>query len=63
MPPEHGRRLAELFPNDRLVEIGDSYTLIPEEQPAPALLASDLRRFIADTGDSSRSRSASGDRS
>jgi hypothetical protein len=61
MPPEHGRRLAELFPNDLLVEIGDSYTLIPEEQPA--LLASDLRRFIADTGDSSRSRSASGDRS
>jgi pimeloyl-ACP methyl ester carboxylesterase len=49
MPPEHGRRLAELFPNSRLVEIADSYTLIPEDQPA--LLASHLRQFIAETND------------
>ncbi|MER6130035.1 alpha/beta hydrolase [Streptomyces sp. NPDC001795] len=34
MPPEHGRRLAELLPHGRLVEMGDSYTLIPLDQPA-----------------------------
>jgi pimeloyl-ACP methyl ester carboxylesterase len=34
MPPEHGRRLAELFPDARLVEIPDSYTFIPEDNPA-----------------------------
>jgi pimeloyl-ACP methyl ester carboxylesterase len=34
MPPEHGRRLAELLPQGRLVEIPDSYTLIPLDQPA-----------------------------
>jgi pimeloyl-ACP methyl ester carboxylesterase len=33
MPPEHGRRLADLFPHGRLVEIDDSYTLIPLDQP------------------------------
>jgi pimeloyl-ACP methyl ester carboxylesterase len=27
MPPEHGRRLAGMLPNARLVEIPDSYTL------------------------------------
>jgi pimeloyl-ACP methyl ester carboxylesterase len=44
MPPEHGRRLAELFPNGRLVEIADSYTLIPQDQPA--LLAGHIRDFM-----------------
>ena len=34
MPPDHGRRLAELLPHGRLVEIPDSYTLIPLDQPA-----------------------------
>jgi pimeloyl-ACP methyl ester carboxylesterase len=34
MPPEHGRRLAELLPQGELVEIDDSYTLIPLDQPA-----------------------------
>jgi pimeloyl-ACP methyl ester carboxylesterase len=34
MPPEHGRRLAALFPAGRLAEIPDSYTLIPLDQPA-----------------------------
>jgi pimeloyl-ACP methyl ester carboxylesterase len=34
MPPEHGRRLAELLPHGRLVEISDTYTLIPLDQPA-----------------------------
>jgi pimeloyl-ACP methyl ester carboxylesterase len=33
MPPEHGRRLAELLPDARLVEVADSYTLIPLDQP------------------------------
>jgi pimeloyl-ACP methyl ester carboxylesterase len=34
MPPEHGRRLAQLLPRGRLVEVADSYTLIPLDQPA-----------------------------
>jgi pimeloyl-ACP methyl ester carboxylesterase len=46
MPPAHGRRLAELFPNSRLIEVPDSYTLIPEDQPA--LLAAHLRAFIGE---------------
>ena len=47
MPPEHGRRLAELLPNARLIEIPDSYTLIPEDQPSE--LANAIRQFIRDT--------------
>jgi pimeloyl-ACP methyl ester carboxylesterase len=34
MPPEHGRRLAKLLPHGQLVEVEDSYTLIPLDQPA-----------------------------
>nr|WP_090339773.1 alpha/beta hydrolase [Mycolicibacterium malmesburyense]CRL68311.1 alpha/beta hydrolase fold protein [Mycolicibacterium malmesburyense] len=45
MPVEHGARLASLFPHGRLVEIGDSYTLVPLDQPAR--LADELRDFIA----------------
>lgn len=45
MPPEHGRRLAELLPQGRLVEIADSYTLIPEDQPA--VLAAHMRELLA----------------
>jgi pimeloyl-ACP methyl ester carboxylesterase len=44
MPPEHGRRLAELLPHGRLVEIPDSYTLIPVDQPAR--LAHAIREFV-----------------
>lgn len=33
MPPEHGRRLAELLPQARLIEVDDSYTLVPLDQP------------------------------
>jgi pimeloyl-ACP methyl ester carboxylesterase len=44
MPPAHGPRLAAAFPNSRLVEIADSYTLIPLDQPA--LLADHIREFI-----------------
>jgi pimeloyl-ACP methyl ester carboxylesterase len=46
MPAEHGRRLAELLPQARLVEIADSYTLIPEDQPAA--LAGHMREFLAE---------------
>ena len=44
MPPEHGRRLAELLPQGRLVEVEDSYTLIPLDQPAA--LAQLIREFV-----------------
>jgi pimeloyl-ACP methyl ester carboxylesterase len=44
MPREHGRRLADLFPDGRLVEIDDSYTLIPEDQPEA--FARVLRDFV-----------------
>lgn len=44
MPREHGRRLATLLPQGRLVEIADSRTLIPEDQPGE--LARAIRRFI-----------------
>ncbi|MGW4550601.1 alpha/beta fold hydrolase [Streptomyces violaceorubidus] len=46
MPRAHGRRLAELLPRGRLVEIEDTRTLIPEDQPE--LLASLLREFVAE---------------
>lgn len=46
MPPEHGRRLAELLPQARYVEIADSYTLIPEDQPTE--LARHIRDFLSD---------------
>ncbi len=48
MPIEHGRRLVELLPRGRLVEIPDSYTLIPEDQPA--LLAEHIRGFTRNSG-------------
>ncbi|MFE5330771.1 alpha/beta fold hydrolase [Embleya sp. NPDC056575] len=47
MPPEHGRRLAELLPGGRLVEIDDSYTLIPLDRPAE--LARVVREFTLAT--------------
>ena len=47
MPPEHGRRLAELLPHGRLIEIPDSYTFLPEDQPGE--LARAIRQFIRDT--------------
>jgi pimeloyl-ACP methyl ester carboxylesterase len=46
MPLEHGRRLAEVLPQGRLVEVPDSYTLIPLDQPAG--LARTVRDFTAD---------------
>jgi pimeloyl-ACP methyl ester carboxylesterase len=54
MPPDHGRRLAELLPQGRLVEIPDSYTLIPLDQPTR--LAQTIRDFTqaSDTDQSTR---------
>ncbi|WP_328588795.1 alpha/beta fold hydrolase [Rhodococcus sp. P1Y] len=34
MPIEHGRRLSRLYPNARLIELDDTYTLIPIDKPA-----------------------------
>ncbi|MFF1924729.1 alpha/beta fold hydrolase [Streptomyces sp. NPDC058221] len=51
MPPEHGRRLAGLLPRGELVEIADSYTLIPEDQPAK--LAAHIREFLGNPPDRS----------
>jgi pimeloyl-ACP methyl ester carboxylesterase len=48
MPPEHGRKLAELLPKGRLVEIEDSYTLIPEDQPEQ--LSAHIRSFLLTGG-------------
>ena len=44
MPLEHGRRLAGLLPQGRLVEIDDSYTLVALDQPAR--LADAIRAFV-----------------
>ncbi|MFE2464454.1 alpha/beta fold hydrolase [Streptomyces mirabilis] len=43
MPPEHGRRLAALLPRGRLVEVDDSYTLVPLDRPTE--LARAIREF------------------
>ncbi len=45
--PEHGRRLAELLPDARLVEIRDSYTLIMRDQPQAFARA--IREFVRET--------------
>jgi pimeloyl-ACP methyl ester carboxylesterase len=45
MPPAHGRCLAGLLPQGRLVEVGDSYTLVPLDQPGE--LASIVREFVS----------------
>jgi pimeloyl-ACP methyl ester carboxylesterase len=47
MPPAHGRRLAELLPDARLVTVADSYTLIPEDRPDACAEA--IRTFVRET--------------
>ena len=47
MPPAHGRRLAALLPRGRLVQVADSYTLVPLDQPVA--LAAALREFVRTT--------------
>lgn len=50
MPPEHGRRLAALLPRGRLVEIDDSLTLVPSDQPSePARVIREFTRPAAGT--------------
>jgi pimeloyl-ACP methyl ester carboxylesterase len=49
--PEHGRRLAELLPDARLVEIPDSYTLIMRDQPEAFSRA--VREFVRETAGAS----------
>jgi pimeloyl-ACP methyl ester carboxylesterase len=44
MPRDHGRRLAELLPQGRLLEIEDSRTRIAEDQPEH--LSAALREFV-----------------
>jgi pimeloyl-ACP methyl ester carboxylesterase len=47
MPRDHGRRLAEILPDARLLEVSDSYTLIPQDQPA--LFSRAVRHFVGRT--------------
>ena len=47
MPIAHGRRLADLLPRGRIVEIADSYTLVPLDQPAA--LAEATEHFVHET--------------
>jgi pimeloyl-ACP methyl ester carboxylesterase len=49
MPLEHGRRLARLLPDARLVEIEDSYTFLPEDQPEKLTRA--IRAFLEQPGE------------
>lgn len=44
MPVEHARRMADEFPDATLVEVADSGTLIPEDQPER--FAEELRAFV-----------------
>jgi len=45
MRPGNGRRLAGALPRGRLVEVPDSYVLVPEDQPA--VCAREIREFVA----------------
>ncbi|MEU0306707.1 alpha/beta fold hydrolase [Streptomyces cyaneofuscatus] len=47
MPLDHGRRLAALLPQGRLVEVADSYTLLPEDRPDA--LVEHITEFLAET--------------
>ncbi|MFD9844752.1 alpha/beta fold hydrolase [Streptomyces parvus] len=48
MPLDHGRRLSGILPRGRLVEVADSYTLLPQDRPDA--LVEHLRAFLAETG-------------
>ena len=55
--PEHGRRLAQLLPDARLVEIADSYTLIMRDQPQR--FASEIRSFVREAAGAGPQRAQS----
>src|SRR5439155_12680188 len=55
--PEHGRRLAELLPDARLIEIADSYTLIMRDQPQR--FASEIRSFVREAAGAGPQRAQS----
>jgi pimeloyl-ACP methyl ester carboxylesterase len=44
MPPEHGQRLADLFPRSRLVQIEDAYVLCMLDQPSA--VADEIAAFL-----------------
>jgi pimeloyl-ACP methyl ester carboxylesterase len=48
MPRDHGSRLARLYPAGRLVEIVDSWTLVPRDRPAA--LAAVIEDFLETPG-------------
>jgi pimeloyl-ACP methyl ester carboxylesterase len=52
MPRDHGRRLAECLPHAHLIEVPDSYTLIPEDQPA--VLTAAIRQFVEQASSTGR---------
>lgn len=54
MPLDHGRRLAEILPQSQLIEVDDSYTLLPRDQPV--VLARHIRDFLM----SNKSQDATG---
>jgi pimeloyl-ACP methyl ester carboxylesterase len=45
MPPEHGKRLSTLIPGAQLIEVDDSYTLMPLDRPE--VVAEHLSAFVA----------------
>lgn len=61
MPPEHGRRLAEMIPDARHTEIANARTLAPLDQPHA--LARLIREFVAEeVGDAAATRTATAPR-
>lgn len=44
MPIDHGRRLSQLYPNARLVELDDTYTLIPIDRPGD--IVAEIESFV-----------------
>ena len=47
MPLEHGRQFSELLPDAQLVEIVDSYSLLPLDQPGR--FAGAIREFVMES--------------
>lgn len=58
MPLHSGRRLAAAFPRSSFIEIADSATLVPWDQPA--VLASKIRDFVSSSGNRSAESNGSG---